>query len=378
MEKYDITIIGAGPGGCACALALHGYGLRVLLVDKDVFPRDKICGDAIPGPAFKAMDHIHPAWGRAMRDFARKTEVRTSRIFTPGGKQLSLDWVTYSYNSERIHFDHFLLETVLSRTETRFLKKRLKQICRKNGTLHCHFDDDTSLETSLVIGCDGANSVVKRQLQQEQPASKASVVAVRAYYKGVGGVLPDVNEFHFFKKFPGYFWIFPLAGGYANVGFGAARIKDKHTVNLREMMKEIIETVPEIAARFSKAEAAGGIKGFALPVWEKNKPISGERFMLCGDAASLVDPLQGHGIDKAMWSGILAAGQALSSFESLDFSSEKMSDYDREVYRRMGAAFKKNTQIMQLLLQFPWLFNLAALLAPHQNLINWAARRLKL
>ena len=46
---YDIAIIGAGPGGCACALALQQSGLKVILIDKDIFPRDKVCGDAIPG-----------------------------------------------------------------------------------------------------------------------------------------------------------------------------------------------------------------------------------------------------------------------------------------------------------------------------------------
>jgi len=51
--------VGAGPSGCACVLALQGSGLRVIVLDKDTFPRYKICGDAIPGPAFKALDSIN-------------------------------------------------------------------------------------------------------------------------------------------------------------------------------------------------------------------------------------------------------------------------------------------------------------------------------
>ena len=59
MDTYDISIVGAGPSGCACVLALQGSGLRVIVLDKDTFPRYKICGDAIPGPAFKALDSIN-------------------------------------------------------------------------------------------------------------------------------------------------------------------------------------------------------------------------------------------------------------------------------------------------------------------------------
>ena len=53
---YDVAIIGAGPAGSACALALQGKGFKVALIDKEAFPRDKICGDAIPGSAFKAIN----------------------------------------------------------------------------------------------------------------------------------------------------------------------------------------------------------------------------------------------------------------------------------------------------------------------------------
>jgi len=61
------------------------------------------------------------------------------------------------------------------------------------------------------------------------------------------------------------------------------------------------------------------IKGFPLPFCTHKRTISGNRFMLCGDAASLIDPLSGHGIDNAMWSGIFAARQAMMCFKSFDF-----------------------------------------------------------
>jgi flavin-dependent dehydrogenase len=62
LPAYDVALVGAGPAGTACALALRGRGLRVLLLDKAAFPRDKICGDAVPGHALKALRQLDPTY----------------------------------------------------------------------------------------------------------------------------------------------------------------------------------------------------------------------------------------------------------------------------------------------------------------------------
>ena len=377
MDIYDIAIIGAGPSGCACALALHGSGLKVILIDKDTFPRDKICGDAIPGPAFKAMDKINPKWGHAMRGFADKNTISTSKVFAPNGKTILLDWVSFSYNSKRLEFDNFLLQLVHSETSFKIEKKRLQRICVEDDGVQCHFKEGSSLKASLVIGCDGANSIVKRQLGQSINLGKPEGLAVRAYFKGVEEVQAGVNEFHFFKEFPGYFWIFPLANGYTNVGFGISQ-KKKNFINLRDSLHQIITTAPSIAPRFKNGKTVGNTKGFALPIWTEKKAISGNRFLLCGDAASLIDPLQGHGIDKAMWSGLLAAKQAISCFKNADFSAKILSHYDQKIYDKVGSELSRNSSIMHSIIRFPWMVNVVAWAGQHKKLTQWAAHKLKI
>ncbi|MGK0366481.1 MAG: geranylgeranyl reductase family protein [Saprospiraceae bacterium] len=377
MDIYDIAIVGAGPSGCACALALQGSGLRVVLLDKDIFPRDKICGDAIPGPAFKAMDQINPKWGKAMREFADKETIRTSKIFAPNGKNITQDWVSYSYNSKRLDFDNFLLQLVHSETTIKIEYKRLQQVCVEDDGVQCHFKEGSSLKASLVIGCDGANSIVRRQLDPSTSSEKPGGLAVRSYYTGVEGVEAGVNEFHFFKGYPGYFWIFPLANGYTNVGFGISQEK-KALINLRDSLHQIITTAPSIAPRFKNGKAMENTKGFALPIWSEKKVISGDRFLLCGDAASLIDPLQGHGIDKAMWSGLLAAKQAISCFKSADFSAKSLSQYDQQVYDKVGAELSRNSTIMHSVIRFPWMINAAAWVGKYKKLTQWVAHKLKI
>jgi menaquinone-9 beta-reductase len=371
-DTYEIAVIGAGPAGCACALALQGSGLRVVLIDKERFPRDKICGDGIPGMAFKAMDRINPEWGMVMRQFSEKADIRTSRVFSPNGKAISIDWVLSTYNSKRIDFDNFLLKLVRNETETIILEgRKLTQVTVGNDSAFCQFEDGSSIKTSIVIGCDGANSLVSRQLDKSDIRNRKQVNAVRAYFYGIEGVKSDANEFHFFKRFPGYFWIFPLENGYANVGLGSLKGiygKDNKAVNLRDTLKTLIATSPGIAPRFKNAILLDDIKGFPLPLCTHERIISGNRFMLCGDAASLIDPLVGHGIDNAMWSGLFAAKHAVMCFRSSDFSAGFMRQYDIMLYKKIGSGLFRKTFILKNINHFLRVANLFTWLGRNQKL----------
>ena len=94
----------------------------------------------------------------------------------------------------------------------------------------------------------------------------------------------------------------------------------------------------------------------------------------CGDAASLIDPLQGHGIDMAMWSGIFAAKQTIHCFEKNDFSSDFMKQYDSVLYEKMGRHLSVNYFLMRILLRFSFLFRIS----PPQRLSNWLIRIFKI
>ena len=382
IPDFDAIIVGAGPAGCACALALHDIGLRVALVDKENFPRDKICGDAIPGQTFKAIDRINPVWGKALRGYSEKTGIHTSKIYAPNGKTISLKWKMQAYNSTRINFDHFLRNLVERETSTVVLeKKRLTKIDMETDHVSCRFQDGSMLSAALVIGCDGANSVVRRQLIGDLPGKDHSSAAVRAYFSDVSGVDSGVNEFHLFNELPGYFWIFPLENGLSNVGFGISQdyiLKTTKPINLRNSLNDIINNYPGISGRFKNAQLIDEIKGFGLPVWKNKGSISGTRFMLCGDAASLIDPLQGHGIDKSVWSGLLAAEQAKRCFVATDFSADIMSFYDKSIYKKFGFELARSSFIMKLITRFPRLINTIARLGTNQKLTNWLTRKLKI
>ena len=381
MTTFDIAIIGGGPAGCACALALQGSGLRVAILEKDVFPRDKICGDAIPSPAFRVMERLSPAWGQAMRQWGDRAQIRSARMFVPGGRSLGIRWVNYSYNSARLDFDHFLLTLVRSDTATQVLEnKHLQTIVTDQQGVVCHFKDGTTLSAALVIGCDGAYSTVARQLGGVDLEERNNCVAVRAYYRGVQGIRPGENELHFLPRLlPGYLWIFPLADGLANVGFGMlTKAAARKKIKLRTVLDQLPEYAPALAARLSGAERLGAVQGFALPLYTRHTAVSGLRYLLCGDAAALVDPLQGHGIDHAMTSGVLAARHARQCFQQNDFSAIALQDYDAALQRGIGRELARNALVLRLVTQFPGLLHGVKWLGYFEKPVNWLVRTMKL
>ena len=94
---YDIVILGAGPAGTACALALKDSALKVALIDKASFPRDKVCGDAIPGPAVRILRAISPATSQRFDAFQHKRLSRGGTAIAPNHTAFSIQFQTEGY-----------------------------------------------------------------------------------------------------------------------------------------------------------------------------------------------------------------------------------------------------------------------------------------
>lgn len=364
--EFDLVIIGAGPAGCTAALALAHKGLRVALVDKSSFPRDKICGDAIPGPAFKILHQINPAWAKELKKLTSGQRIRSSRIVSGSGKSLALNWVTFSYNAKRLDFDNKLWELVKEETDIYCINNlNIKDIEETDCGFILKSNTKKQLKTRLLIGADGANGICARKLTDLSIDRAHHCAAVRAYASGMSFEKADENIFFFLKDYlPGYLWIFPLPNGNANIGFGmlSDAIKAKG-YKLREILPQIIRKEPVLQKYFTDTAEIEKIEGFGLPLGSRLRPLSGNKFMLCGDAGSLIDPLQGHGIDKAMISGKLAADTALLAFARNQFDATFLKEYDKVVYRRFRAEFKRNYRLMQVLHRAPWILEAAVRIA---------------
>ena len=372
-------IAGSGPAGSACALALKNSGLKVAMIDRSTFPRDKICGDAIGGRVKKVLRDISPDLLAELEGYPSKNRSSGWKLFSPNGKTIEVNFVNPGYVSRRLDFDSWLFGKTSGQNNLEMIFSEIRDIKTDSGSVQLNLQGERTIFASLVIGCDGAHSIVAKKLADFKVDHRHYSGAVRAYYKNVEGTTgSEMLEIHLVKGFlPGYFWIFPLNDNLCNVGFGmlSSDIKERR-IDLKLSLKQIIQSSPAFSKRFAGAELVDDVKGFGLPLGGKERTISGERFMLCGDAASLIDPLTGEGIGNAMLSGLYASRQAIQCFQKNNFSTGEMKHYDEAIYNKLLPELKKNL-MMQRAFNRPWLINLLVNVAiANPGLKNWFAKKL--
>ena len=225
MQTYDLIIVGGGPAGATAALYAQRHGLAALLLDKQCFPRDKICGDALSGKTVAILHELG-----LFEEVCDLPGAAVARIVfgSPDATAASIDLSSYELRNaltgrvlpmegfviRREVFDDFLFTKAraaaaytLEGFAVRELLREGEQVCGVEGSTA----DGTSLEfrAPLVLGCDGFNSIVARKSGLYRHESRDWMVALRQYFEGVAG-LSDQIELHFIDEVrPGYFGSFP-------------------------------------------------------------------------------------------------------------------------------------------------------------------------
>lgn len=386
MIKTDVAILGAGPGGAATALRLSYLGVPSLLVDKAEFPRDKICGDAISGKVTTLLHRLDPAILARFHSQSIQSDVWGMRFFAPDGKPVDIPFPIKSeaghapgYVCKRVDFDNFLIEEVKRRPDIDLHLGREITVFERcdTGWILRSADGTFSVSCRLLVVADGAHSRFSRTIAglEKDPAHHAA--ALRAYYRNVGELSEQgFIELHFIKDItPGYFWVFPLPDGMANVGLGMrSDILAKKGLNLKKALQDIVQEHPTISQRFKDAELVGKVHGFGLPLGSKTRTISGDHFVLVGDAGHLIDPITGEGIGNAFYSGIIAAELAEQCIAEHDFSASRLRAYDVRVARVLGKEMKLSYRL-QKLLAFPYVVNfMARVVAGNQRMLKVLSR----
>lgn len=380
---FDVIIVGAGPAGCSCAYKLTGKGLKVAIIEKSTFPRDKICGDALSPDIINQLYRIDPKLGDAFQQLPKKKASHGIRFFSPSNKHLDIKFINSKfegasgYTVKRIDFDNFLYHQVANLEDIKiFLNHTVKalKVNEDNVTLKT---DQHSFTAKMVIGADGANSILNKRLTDNKVERDHYSAGLRQYYENVNGFHKDgYIELHFYKDIlPGYFWIFPMDNNRANIGIGMLSSEiSKRRINLRKKLTDIIQNHPNVKHRFKDAKPLESIKGFGLPMGSKRRPCSGDRFLLLGDAASLIDPFSGEGIGMAIRSGRIAAEHLLKAFKLNRFDAKFNHQYDQEIYSKMWFELYFS-HLLQKLMNYPkifsLIFNLASRSKPAQNLLTY-------
>lgn len=305
----DVLIVGAGPAGSAAALHAANRGYSVLLTDKETFPRDKTCGDGLTPRAITQLDLLGITVTDAYHNLGLK-------LHGYGGSH-TIAWPKSAFGQTgsampRSRFDALLFNTAKDHpgvtTRTGHAATGVELSHGKISAVT--FADGHVVKPKFVLVADGVRSTFGKQLGRTWHRGEVYGIAARSYCETPRHQEPWIHSHLELRDQddvvqPGYGWIFPLGDGHANVGCGALATEQRPAkINTKKLLHHYAATCGD-GWNFSTPEH---VTSALLPMGGAVSNVAGPNWMLLGDAAACVNPLNGEGIDYALETAHLAAG----------------------------------------------------------------------
>jgi geranylgeranyl reductase family protein len=355
---FDVIVSGAGPGGSTAAREIAVRGHRVLLLDRERFPRDKPCGGAVsprteallPFDLSPVVEHV--VTGVVLGDLRRGLVLRDAcTVLARMTQRIRLDALLV--DEARQHGvdvrDGQLVQAVTERPDRSF-EVRVATDRHTPSEVHT---------ARVVVGADGANGCVGPALGFERPRRYG--VALVGHLPVPDG-LPEWLRGRMALTVPvmagGYGWLFPK-GDHINIGVGGWAAADVHPR----------EALDLYARAFGwSIDGLRDVRGHRLPLRHRGMAIARGGAALVGDAAGLVDPLLGEGMYSAVYSGI-AVARAVDAY--LKGAAPDLLPYQREVDRNLAPSLERSQGLAEVLTAWAGPLNWAAM---HSNTV-WGTMR---
>lgn len=360
-HRYDVCVVGAGPAGATTAFLLARQGLDVALVDRARFPRDKTCGDGITPRGLRVLKRI------GVLDQVRAAG-RSSAGVDIRGQGAAGDIVEFTIRFDadrgdepsdlivvpRLALDDLLLAHARSAGPTYVDQTKVVDVQSLPDGARVIADDGRTIDARVVVLATGAESQLLRTtgLLARKPALEH---AARAYFENVDGLTDRIVLFFDGVDLPGYGWIFPTGPRSANIGCGVfAQGGHEHGATHEEQtpqaqrLKQLIATHPMLVRMLKNATRSGPIRAYPLRTDFHPEFAGSGRLLVVGEAAGLVNPITGEGIDYALESAEFLAASFAARWRPAGAArivddaaaSALREDYRARLDRRFTTRFK--------------------------------------
>lgn len=339
-KTFDVIIVGGGPAGSVAAWSLAKAGAKVAVVERAVFPREKVCGDYVEPGGLRILD----AMGRLEPLSAGgRLPITHNRIYF--GPRLAYRGPIPYYGDlpeapphgliiPRHELDTDLLETAERASATVFQDCSVQGLERAQGRSRVRVergDQAFELSAPLVIGADGTASIVARSVGAPRPARRHIGLSQRGYVEGVEIEGGEATIWIDDDIWPGYGWMFPMAGGRANVGVGFfSDVGQKFGLSAPKSFAAAIDRLRLRHEGCAKTRLASRPMGGVIHNYAAAGPNHFDGTLLIGDAGCFVDPMTGEGITQGMESAILAADTARAALERGRFDRTFLGRFERD------------------------------------------------
>lgn len=312
MLKFDVTVIGAGPAGSTTARLIARHGFDVILVEKDEYPgKTNVCAGGLPKSIIKEMG--------LSSDVVEKEISGEKHYFPWGLKSSDLDNITVY----RDVFDRNLADIAVEEGVEMLTNTLIKDVSIKNDGMRV-ISEGNVMESKLVVFADGPNTLAYRRFGIGFiPETDKTIVSMACEVKWKNNPLDHYESYYGYKISPwGYGWIFPKRNT-VNVGVGC--LYSKLNSNIIESLNYLLREHPLTQEKL-KGKEITWLSSALIPIAPARK-IFGERMLVVGDAAGMVDPVSGGGIVHAINGGMLAGKVCVMALEENDFSPAFLSRY---------------------------------------------------
>ncbi len=344
----DVIVVGAGPAGCMAAKAVAEKGYSVTVYEKGPLRREKPCGGAVSGRVIGEFD-------LDLEDEFWDRECNGVFLCSPKNRTAALtcdDAIAYLVMREK--FDYHLVQKA-QKAGAHFAENTFAEPFVKNGKVEGVKTAEDTIESDIVIACDGTPSSFARKLNlyagNDYNQATTYQYQMKMDNKEIDEKIGNNLEIYFGNTWVpyGYSWIFPKKG-VVIVGCGTwFRALRKYKVNMKDCLDRFVAEHPVASEKLKNAEilypqsAMIGFSGIAQPIYLDN-------FMVAGDAAGFVSIPTGEGIYYSMVSGRVAGEVAAEALHSRDCSCRFLKKYKEKTDKRIGADMKWGPLLRRLAL----------------------------